>query len=449
MKLTWILPGSVGLSLLAVPAHATRLQQWQFNPDTHLLEFTADGDIQPQVQILSQPTRVVIDLPQTLWPAGREIRNWQRGQVRQVRVAQFDDTTTRIVVEFHPGMNIQPQEVQVEAVGNGRWRVQLPGGVAATPMEREWATSTSSSGAVIRGIRVTEAGIFLQTQGRTGATRVQRSSDGRQVLIDLGHTALSPTYQPQPLPQLTQLGVQNLRLVQIAQQPPVTRVILQVQPDQTRWQVYVQQIGRLGGIMLVRGGDNPPIAANPSSQVTAPDYWGIASEPQPVAILRPEMQPQSWALGSFPVENFQAYTSPFGPRWGRFHYGLDMAAPEGSYIRSWWDGRIVEIFNDASCGTGIVIRSGRWEHIYCHLRGRAARDSQGVYLLDPQSGLNIRQGQWVTAGMRIGRVGMTGRTTGPHLHWGLRYDGRWIDPAVVLREMYAQQNRERTLSLRS
>jgi murein DD-endopeptidase MepM/ murein hydrolase activator NlpD len=191
------------------------------------------------------------------------------------------------------------------------------------------------------------------------------------------------------------------------------------------------------------------VVATQPSPVTAPDPWGIAANPEPVAVLRPEMQPQSWALGSFPVENFQAYSSPFGPRWGRFHYGLDLAAPEGSYIRSWWDGRVVEIFNDPGCGTGMVVQSGQWEHIYCHLRGRAAKDSQGVYLLDPQSGLSIRQGQWVTAGLRIGRVGMTGRTTGPHLHWGLRHAGRWIDPAIVLREMYAQQSRERTLSQRA
>ena len=51
----------------------------------------------------------------------------------------------------------------------------------------------------------------------------------------------------------------------------------------------------------------------------------------------------SWRRASFPVENFQEYTSPFGyrssPTGGystEFHRGLDMAAPNGSYIRSWW-----------------------------------------------------------------------------------------------------------------
>ena len=52
-----------------------------------------------------------------------------------------------------------------------------------------------------------------------------------------------------------------------------------------------------------------------------------------------------WANASFPVENFQSYTSPFGYRTSpvsgkrQFHNGLDLAAPRGSYIRSWWGGQ--------------------------------------------------------------------------------------------------------------
>ena len=54
----------------------------------------------------------------------------------------------------------------------------------------------------------------------------------------------------------------------------------------------------------------------------------------------------------------------------------------------------------------------------------------------------LLQGQVLPAGSRIARVGMTGRTSGPHLHWGLKYGGRWVDPGLILREMYAQQTRE-------
>ncbi len=149
-----------------------------------------------------------------------------------------------------------------------------------------------------------------------------------------------------------------------------------------------------------------------------------------------------WQNASFPVENFQGYTSPFGPRGGGFHYGLDLAAPLGSYIRSWWTGKVVEVWEDGRCGTGIVIQSGYWEHVYCHVQGKVETRNGRRYLVDRGGGIMLLQGQVLPAGSRIARVGMTGRTSGPHLHWGLKYGGRWVDPGLILREMYAQQTRQ-------
>lgn len=157
-----------------------------------------------------------------------------------------------------------------------------------------------------------------------------------------------------------------------------------------------------------------------------------------------------WRGASFPVENFQRYSSPYGYRWHPdgasgwgFHRGLDLAAPAGSYIRSWSTGQVIKVANDRLCGTQITIRSGEWEHIYCHLKGRAKASSQGRYLSDENGGIQIWEGQQVSAGTRIGRVGTTGRTTGPHLHWGLKYTGSYVDPALVLEAMYEQQQSRR------
>jgi len=152
-----------------------------------------------------------------------------------------------------------------------------------------------------------------------------------------------------------------------------------------------------------------------------------------------------WLDASFPVENFQAYTSPFGyrqsPTSGReqFHRGLDLAAPLGSYIRNWWGGKVTKLSDHTACGTMIVIQSGQWEHIYCHLKGRVHRTSNGLIFVDREAGIRLRKGQRVATGTRIGRIGMTGRTTGPHLHWGLKYAGEYIDPALILRQMYQEQ----------
>jgi murein DD-endopeptidase MepM/ murein hydrolase activator NlpD len=176
---------------------------------------------------------------------------------------------------------------------------------------------------------------------------------------------------------------------------------------------------------------------------------GLRPSPGAAVDASPVQVAAAWSTASFPVENFQAYTSPFGYRnnpFGssqQFHYGLDLAAPMGSYIRNWWGGRVVEVSDDSSCGTSVVVESGEWLHIYCHMQGYVTRENGQRVMIDRDGGVRMVQGQTVTTGDRIGRVGMTGRTTGPHLHWGLKYQNNWVDPALVLRAMYDQQRASR------
>lgn len=184
-----------------------------------------------------------------------------------------------------------------------------------------------------------------------------------------------------------------------------------------------------------------------AQQTVALNDGAATDSQQPVSRISPnQIATSNWNGASFPVENFQAYTSPFGYRSSpdggytqEFHYGLDMAAPEGSYIRNWWGGKVVEVSDNTNCGTSVVLESGSWTHIYCHMEGHVEKDDKGSYMVDREGGILIRQGQEIPAGGRIGRVGMTGRTTGPHLHWGLKYNGNWVDPAYVLRAMYSSQ----------
>ena len=152
----------------------------------------------------------------------------------------------------------------------------------------------------------------------------------------------------------------------------------------------------------------------------------------------------SWSRGSFPVASFIGYSSPFGlrvhPLRGglRPHEGLDIAAPLGSPVRNWWGGILVEILRDSGCGNGLVVRSGGYEHLYCHLAGRVEGD------LYRSGSVELRRGQGLRTGQTIGHVGLSGSTTGPHLHWGLRYGDRWLDPASVLRAMAADRRRRQT-----
>lgn len=197
-----------------------------------------------------------------------------------------------------------------------------------------------------------------------------------------------------------------------------------------------------------------PAVAATDNPAEASTHLAMKSTPSNSAAVRSTVSTMSseslaiaaWAGASFPVENFQAYTSPFGYRQApdgsyrrEFHYGLDIAAPQGSYIRSWWSGRVVEVTDNTNCGTSIIIQSGSWVHIYCHMQGRTETNGGRRYLIDRTAGLQIWEGQEIVAGDRIGRVGMTGRTTGPHLHWGLKYEGNWVDPAWVIRAMAVSQ----------
>lgn len=190
---------------------------------------------------------------------------------------------------------------------------------------------------------------------------------------------------------------------------------------------------------------NPSIA--PGQQLVAVNATDASAIQQPIPQIDPsQISVNDWYGASFPVENFQAYTSPFGYRQSpdggystEFHYGLDMAAPEGSYVRNWWQGTVIEVSDDSNCGTSVVLQSGSWTHIYCHMQGHVEEDENGRYVIDRDGGIQIWEGQDIPAGARIGRVGMTGRTTGPHLHWGLKYSENWVDPALVLRAMYTTQ----------
>lgn len=99
------------------------------------------------------------------------------------------------------------------------------------------------------------------------------------------------------------------------------------------------------------------------------------------------------------------------------HWGLDIAAPHGTAVRAAAPGEVVATFRSAAYGIGADVRHGdRFLTRYAHL-----------------SALAVRRGERVRRGQRIGAVGSTGRTTGPHLHFEVyaRRDGgfRSIDPA--------------------
>ena len=100
----------------------------------------------------------------------------------------------------------------------------------------------------------------------------------------------------------------------------------------------------------------------------------------------------------------------------RPHNGVDIAAPKGSPIRATGPGIIALVHEDMFLsGKTVMIDHGHGlSSVYIHM-----------------SAITVRQGQKVAQGDQIGRVGMTGRTTGPHLHWGMSLFKTALDPALL------------------
>jgi murein DD-endopeptidase MepM/ murein hydrolase activator NlpD len=109
-------------------------------------------------------------------------------------------------------------------------------------------------------------------------------------------------------------------------------------------------------------------------------------------------------------------TSGFGPRWGSFHEGVDIAAPTGTPIRA-----------AASGSVRIAGYTGGYGNYTCIDHGGGLATCYGH-----QSSIGVSVGQTVAQAQIIGAVGSTGHSTGPHLHFEVRVNGQAVDPLGYL-----------------
>lgn len=98
------------------------------------------------------------------------------------------------------------------------------------------------------------------------------------------------------------------------------------------------------------------------------------------------------------------------------HSGEDVAAPEGTPVAAMNHGIVRLTINHFFTGKGVIVDHGLGLFsMYFHL-----------------SAVDVEQDQTVQKGQMIGKVGSTGRATGPHLHWGVRLNGARVDPYSLL-----------------
>lgn len=134
--------------------------------------------------------------------------------------------------------------------------------------------------------------------------------------------------------------------------------------------------------------------------------------------------PDNYQFSTYNLWDFQmpvkgSYTSYYGyrPKFGRFHYGIDIALNTGDTVRSALPGVVVRIKNDPDgYGNYVVIsHDGQLETLYAHLTREL-----------------VVTGQRLKAGDAVGLGGATGNASGPHLHFETRLNGDAINPLNYL-----------------
>ncbi len=142
-------------------------------------------------------------------------------------------------------------------------------------------------------------------------------------------------------------------------------------------------------------------------------------DPDSVKKVKPDYTTRTMSGGfTWPVSSGGRISSTFGSREAptegasTYHKGIDIAASSGSKVVAAAGGEVVIATYSASAGNYVMINHGSGVYtVYMHM-----------------ASLGVSEGQEVNQGESIGTVGSTGYSTGPHLHFGIRENGSYVDP---------------------
>mgnify|MGYP000061454425 CR=1 FL=1 len=296
-----LLPGLCGVLLNCLPVEAAQLQSWRFDQDQNRLEFTTDEEIRPRVQLIPNPTRLVVDLP-GIELGQRTLKRSLSSQFRSVRLGQVDTQTARIVVELDPAYTLDPQQVKVQGTSPTNWSISLPTpqrsqtNSAAKPQTVPTSSNPESrpqvvaakptakppnpplqiaqSGSGISDILVTVDGLFLRTKDSKPKIKVERSRNKKEIQFKISGTTLSPqlakTFNP------GYHGIESMTFKQVSESE--AELTLEVDQESPDWYASTSRFS--GIVLLPKGGPSAnPSARRPGSTVSL------------VAPSRPSSQP--------------------------------------------------------------------------------------------------------------------------------------------------------------
>ncbi len=277
MRFHWLLPGFLSVFLSWAPAFAGQLTFWRFDPSQNRLDFKTDEGVQPKALLIANPTRLIIDLPSTRFPSPT-VTKMVGGTVRSVRVGQFDENTTRLVIELEPGYTLDPDKVRFRGFSPTQWGVQLPTpqrvSQLAPGLPSSLSVSTPSSfppqgvnptqnqsslqmpsvsvqpGILNPNLQVTRDGFFIRTSGDEAQLKVNRSEDRRTITIDVeGASLYGGNLSARDLP-VNRYGVSRIQFS--PNQNSRFSITLTVGENSPDWQPTFSKAG--GGIVLLPQG---------------------------------------------------------------------------------------------------------------------------------------------------------------------------------------------------
>lgn len=287
--------------IFATPAYAGRLLFWRFESNQNRLLFTTDQGVQPTAQLLSNPTRLAIDLPGTT--LGRPSITENLGNIiTNLRIGQFDARTTRVVIELAPGYTLDPQGIKIKGLSPTQWSVNLP-----QPQRTNFPSQSSPDNSISpdnqsrntnnnpvvnnnnqfrnvnysNGLQITSSGIIVDIDGNhKNKIKVNRSRDRRQINFEIDNITL-----PDNLPNswlVNQYGISDLQLNQSTKS--VALLTLNVNPDSPDWQ---GSFSRMGGLVLwPQGGISRVVDLSVNNNNSAPlasNAFNTPPKPQPIA----------------------------------------------------------------------------------------------------------------------------------------------------------------------
>lgn len=292
----WLLPsilGAMGVVWLALPASAANFERWRFEADHNRLIFSTDESVQPRVQLVSNPTRLVIDLPETRLEQA-PIEESLNGRIREIRIGQLDDATTRIVIELEAGYTIEPRDVRVRSTASTQWTVQFPDPEPISQSEDTDAADASitdpsiadpsnaeassaeigTAESIVEDLRITPDGFFVQLAGDPDDVDQDNDRRPRQFILELEDAALSPDVVQRDI-TLNRHGVSRIRLTQeMDRNESVVTITFDLEDDSPDWQANESEFG---GISL-----NPERGRILSSEQTSQSLTASAPAPLPV-----------------------------------------------------------------------------------------------------------------------------------------------------------------------